>query len=390
MVTALKSSASLVLLNSCIVHVLANFNIKSFHITGNYLLSSGIDRNINLWTIPPAISNPPDVAATAMANPLIIHYPHFSTSEISHEIIDCVSFHGDLVLCKSANSDAITLFSITGFNSSLPLPSPESAPTTYDSSKTSRSAFVRTPIISSDSGPASKQPPPQLYTRLLSFHYPDSEVMFTRFSISPHSSNTSILAFCNQNSKVFFWDLDRLSEYYDWTSSSPWELSPSSSSAQNEVMSETGSSERKPRPAFLSPFQRRARGRPAGLLGRVQKARSNSPTNSLASHDSHSSASNNTPMSTSTGNASATPVYAKDHDPVTGRNKVDWDKTREIWQSKYEMRDAFRGIEAHKEEMVKGVTFTGRQVAWSSDAVWCVVVGSGGVIAVLQRKLSGK
>lgn len=55
------------------------------------------------------------------------------------------------------------------------------------------------------------------------------------------------------------------------------------------------------------------------------------------------------------------------------------------WQDKYEMGDSIEVLEPHKEEMVKGLGFTGRQLAWSADGMWCVVVGSAGVFAVLQR-----
>jgi polycomb protein EED len=73
---------------------------------------------------------------------------------------------------------------------------------------------------------------------------------------------------------------------------------------------------------------------------------------------------------------------------LTGKDKVDWNKTRALWDEKYEMRDAFKPIEAHKEEVVKAWAFTGRQVGWSRDAEWCIVVGSGGVLALFQRKIA--
>lgn len=66
---------------------------------------------------------------------------------------------------------------------------------------------------------------------------------------------------------------------------------------------------------------------------------------------------------------------------------MEWEKTREKWGEKYEMRDAFKGIEAHREEMVKGIAFTGRQVAWSADGEWCVVCGSGGVVVVWKMSV---
>lgn len=52
------------------------------------------------------------------------------------------------------------------------------------------------------------------------------------------------------------------------------------------------------------------------------------------------------------------------------------------------MRDAFKGIEAHKEVTLKGMNLTGRKLAWSVDGQWCVCVGSQGYIALLQNKVS--
>jgi polycomb protein EED len=39
----------------------------------------------------------------------------------------------------------------------------------------------------------------------------------------------------------------------------------------------------------------------------------------------------------------------------------------------------------HKEEVVRGLEFTGRQVAWSTGGEWCVVVGSAAVVAIFER-----
>jgi len=56
-----------------------------------------------------------------------------------------------------------------------------------------------------------------------------------------------------------------------------------------------------------------------------------------------------------------------------------------LWETKYEMGDPLKELEAHQVETVKGLGFMGRQIAWSSDGQWCVVVGSAGVIAILHR-----
>lgn len=65
--------------------------------------------------------------------------------------------------------------------------------------------------------------------------------------------------------------------------------------------------------------------------------------------------------------------------------KIDWERSMKGWQKKYDMGDPWVNVEAHKEEVVKGLDFTGRYIAWSRDGQWCVVVGSAGVFALLQR-----
>lgn len=65
--------------------------------------------------------------------------------------------------------------------------------------------------------------------------------------------------------------------------------------------------------------------------------------------------------------------------------KIDWDRSVKNWNRKYEMDSPLVNIDAHKEEIIKGFTFTGRYITWSRDGQWCVVVGSTGVFAVLQR-----
>ncbi|KAG5927613.1 hypothetical protein E4U42_002033 [Claviceps africana] len=52
-----------------------------FHDTGHYLLSSGHDQIINLWTLP-------DLPKGAVETPCQVHYPHFSTSAVHGGIVD--------------------------------------------------------------------------------------------------------------------------------------------------------------------------------------------------------------------------------------------------------------------------------------------------------------
>ena len=150
-----------------------------------------------------------------------------------------------------------------------------------------------------------------------------------------------VLAFCNMYSKVFFWDLSRLEAYHDATRYGP------------DIKDH--------RPAFLNPFQHRIRG--GGLMARVQRGAS--PTESSSSLNTGSS-----------------DVQDRQKENT---GKIDWDRSVKNWNRKYEMDSPLVNIDAHKEEIIKGFTFTGRYITWSRDGQWCVVVGSTGVFAVLQR-----
>lgn len=55
----------------------------AFHRTGRYLLSGGMDTIVNLWVIPEL----PD-GNTGTDKPTLIHYPHFSTTEIHTDFVD--------------------------------------------------------------------------------------------------------------------------------------------------------------------------------------------------------------------------------------------------------------------------------------------------------------
>ncbi|KAF4636576.1 hypothetical protein G7Y89_g1497 [Cudoniella acicularis] len=305
----------------------------AFHSNNRYLLSGGVDHTINLWTLPEF----PD-SNTGTNKPTRIHYPHFSTSEIHADIVDCVNFHGDLILSKAANEHCIVLWSINNFNSTDPPPSPSMAPTTHDAQRDTRSAF--TPSTSSVNMQNQFH-----YTRLLQFGIPDSQIIFMRFALYPGSEtlNTNpILSFCNTQARVFFWDLARLGTYRDFTCSD-FDFKDASN-----------------RPSFLNPFQHRNRGG-GGAVARLAREKENSPTESSSSH--------------MTGSDSA----------GADKGRIDWDRSIKGWMKKYDMGNPLVCVDAHKEEVVKGLGFMGRELAWSKDGSWCVVVGSAGVFALLHR-----
>ncbi|KAG4429974.1 hypothetical protein IFR05_014538 [Cadophora sp. M221] len=363
-----------------------------------------------LWTLPEF----PD-ANTSTNIPTRIYYPHFSTSEIHSDMVDCVAWYGDQILSKALNEHTIVLWSITNFNSKLPPPPHSSAPTTHSTShRPSRSAFVAPPPSAADNAIT-------LLTRLFELSIPESHIMFTRFSLFPGHKKSElgrnpVVAFCNTNSKVFFFDLARLENYWDIA----WELpgpdgrrvgddssfatpshlnsvarpEPGHGSAagsgskeaepdkDQDLKSKTIPTDQAPRAhPFLHPFQRRNRGggnTGAGALARL--ARETSLSESTGSEHTNQDEPSQAQSSSHNSNHNA----AANTNP-NSKGKIDWARSREGWSAKYEMGDPQRKLEAHHTEMVKGIKFVGRQVAWSNDGMWCVVVGSGGSIGVLAR-----
>jgi polycomb protein EED len=136
----------------------------AFHASGRYLLSGGMDHIINLWALPDL----PDKETTGTDKPITLVYPHFSTSMVHSNYVDCLAFHGDLILSKAANKCKIVLWSIQNFTSRIPPPPADKAPTTHERSET-WSAF----------GGA--------FERLLQFSIPDTEPFFMRFGFFGHA-----------------------------------------------------------------------------------------------------------------------------------------------------------------------------------------------------------
>ena len=219
-----------------------------------------------------------------------------------------------------------------------------------------------------------------------------------RFSLFPGSKTSNpILAFCNSASRVFFFDLERLRHYWEQVETLPEnpftgrELKgkaakekkntgldlanaaisfASNSSGSASAPTDNHSHKR----SFLVPVQRRTRGRGAstggGAVARLTRA--GSPTESASSHQTGSD-----------GHDERSRSRAGEAEPAT--SKVNWGKSHEKWLGQYYMGNALAQLKAHHTEVVKGVAFTGRHVGWSIDGEWCVVVGSAGVWALLQR-----
>ncbi|KAI0165004.1 WD domain-containing protein [Xylariaceae sp. FL1272] len=310
----------------------ANILTVVFHSTGRYVLSAGQDNVVCLWTLPDL---PPTRSNKNPPEPVVIHYPHFFTAEVHSGIVDCVAFFGDLVLSRACHEDIIVLWRIEGFSSRDPPPTVSEAPTTSDPERLTRSAFA--PVTASSC-------PPQ-YTRLLQFYTPNcGHQFYLRFKLYHVEGKHPVLAFGNAHSTIFFWDLARLLGYHDFM----------------QDVTEPSREKTKPihRPGWLVPIQHRQKG---DAVNKLKDAASD--------RDSE--------FSGRTGSV--------DTDTHVDLNADYGQETLESWEGKYDLTRVDEPIKAHSQSNITVRDFVGRQVAWSSQGDWCVIVGSKNLAVVMQR-----
>ncbi|KAJ4300475.1 hypothetical protein N0V88_003150 [Collariella sp. IMI 366227] len=298
----------------------------AFHDNGRYVLSAGHDQVINLWALPEFPSEHTDV-------PLVIYYPHFSSSEIHNNLVDCVAFHGDLILSRACHEDSIVLWQIAGFSSSDPIPDPLTAPTPTDMARQTRSYF--TPTLS--------RARPAMFTRLAQFHTPDCGVQFfMRFRMFHAPGKHPVLAFANAKSRTFFWDLRRFGEYSRYMEDLR-EARGKGKAAASGVAAVVGGWDREFEVVCVEWW---------GGMGSMVSA----------SPDPESAAT-----------------------VLGGHSK----ETLQAWAEMYDLSDPVGYVKAHRSLQIDG-GFVGRQVGWSPEGEWCVVVGNGNRALIYQRWVKEK
>ncbi|OHE90996.1 WD domain-containing protein [Colletotrichum orchidophilum] len=301
-----------------------NLLTLAWHDTGRYILSAGHDQIINLWTVP-------DLPIEHTDRPVEVHYPHFSTSEVHSSLVDCVSFFGDFILSRACHDDVIVLWKIEGFSSQDPPPPQSMAPTTINPANLTRSAF--SPGVSAEC--------PAPYTRLIEFQTLGcGPQFFMRFKLHFVPDQHPILAFCNANGKIYFWDFEQITGFHDYVNAVKRPRRDG-----EEVL---------PKPTWLPAITHRANtnGKAAPTV-REKKA--------------------------------ADKAHRTELEQIPELRTQYNQETLQTWDGKFTVGNPQVPLKPHKIENCGASTFVGRQVAWSPGGEWCVVVGSSNFALVFQR-----
>jgi polycomb protein EED len=155
----------------------------AYHRKGRFILSAGSDTKIIMWKVPENLTE-----HTGTDKPAMVHYPHFSTTEVHNDFVDCVRWKIDGFSSDNANVPDPPIPTSNAIRSNTPVKIPA------NSTSGTRSAWGGR------------------LQRLLQFDLPDSTFMYMRFSIFHELGRHPILVAGNVKSKAFFWDLQRLED----------------------------------------------------------------------------------------------------------------------------------------------------------------------------------
>ena len=347
----------------------------AWHGSGAYLVSGGQDHMVCIWTIP---NLAPDGsffdthqqlpnASRSASETKVIHYPHFATSAVHSNYVDCVSFYGDLILSKAAEENKIVLWMVTGFNSKASPPSPDSAPGT-STFQDSRSGFLSKAMHAEEARKIehhenSQQPRIPFFTRLLEFQVPFAELFYMRFSLlvpSPtHPHLHPVLAIGNTKTKVFF-DLTGLE------------------TGQDGGMTSSNDDDKFKRPDSKS------KKRSAESVSR--RAVENYSALDLRSESPIASSSHRSSSVMTTTNASSPTIFPLQEPEIstTRTSPALFDATIEApgilpRLNKYRVNDPSTPLPAHFSHTPNvNYHLLARQAAWSPCGRWCVIAGESG------------
>ena len=158
-----------------------------------------MDTKIKMWVVPDDLEE-----HMGSDKPAMVHFPHFSTTEVHTDFVDCVQWYNDLIFSHACREDKIILWKIDGFTSDR-VDVPDAPVPTSDA------ITSRTPVkVPADSSPGTRSAWGGRFQRLLQFDLPDTTQFYIRFSIFHELGCHPVLVAGNEKSKAFFWDLQRL------------------------------------------------------------------------------------------------------------------------------------------------------------------------------------
>ncbi|EXJ78408.1 hypothetical protein A1O1_08808 [Capronia coronata CBS 617.96] len=338
----------------------------SWHPSGRYLVTGGHDQRVCVWTIPDLADESSfwhqissEGRKRSAHEVFTIYYPHFISSGVHSNFVDCARFFGDLIVSKAAGEDKIVLWKITGFDSWEPPPDSTTAPKTEEFLDT-RNGFMRK-IYRDERGVtkvrvAEEYEDQPLYERLLEFETPRVEQFYLRFGLltpSPdHPDLHPVLAFANASSELRLWDLERLS------------LGHAGGLDDGRIMQ------------TIKKKLQKGVARPVKPQERLQRMRSSS----------HSLRDNDSPLSTESNHSSggwprqsSTEATSEISDPVSPATPQILMPSRD--RERYPIHDAHEPLKPHAkvslgEMQFKNVAyFNARAADWSPCGRWCIVAG---------------
>lgn len=340
----------------------------AFHPNGRWLLSAGMDTAVCLWAVPPLDQlergEVQESNSKTHVDPMMIHYPHFRSTEVHHNYVDCMVFYGDLIISRNANSDPntakeneILLWKIDGFDSELEPPA--EYPTPVPGVDT-RSAF---PHASDRRG----------FQRLLTFDMPYTDRFYLRFSLLHAPGFRPILAMGSVKYRYSLWDLQALEEGYE---------------ENGDVLKNAG---------------RKRKGKQKGAinsenLSRLEELRKGDTSSGVGSARQQPST-DGRESSVATGHGSGTRQYlAHSHLPTCADLALADPSTTSISAPtgrKYDVDDSFQPIAAHRFITAKNNLykqyFATPQMDWSPDGSWLIGVADKGMMVMMKRdKAAGR
>jgi polycomb protein EED len=162
------------------------------HHTSRYVLTGGEDASVNMWVVPKNVAELPSLPAAEgeREGVLRVHYPHFRSSEVHGDNVDCVKFYGDLILSRGVREKKILLWKIDNFSSEHE--PPKIPPANVTIKARTRSAF--------GGG----------FQILLSFAADKASFSYVRFNLFFELDMSPILMQGNERGELYYWNLDAL------------------------------------------------------------------------------------------------------------------------------------------------------------------------------------